>query len=123
MAPALLALVAGISVAQAAVPAFSEAAYRKHIEVLSSDAFEGRAPGTPGEQKTLAYIEEQFKAAGLQPGNGKSFLQPVPVMEIKPHADEVMQLTGDGGKALSLRSLDDLVVWTKRPTPTSGNSG
>ena len=123
MAPALLALVAGISVTQAAAPAFSEAAYRKHIEVLSSDAFEGRAPGTAGEQKTLAYIEEQFRAAGLQPGNGKSFLQPVPVMEIKPHADAVMQIAGAGGKnALSLRSLDDVVVWTKRPTPTSGLS-
>jgi hypothetical protein len=120
MAPALLAMLAGISVTHAAAPAFSEAAYRKHIEVLSSDAFEGRAPGTAGEQKTLAYIEAQFKAAGLQPFDGKSFLQPVPVVEIKPHADEVMQLTGDGGKALSLRSLDDLVVWTRRPASTSG---
>lgn len=119
MAQAILALVAGTTAAQAEGPAFSEATYRRHIEVLSSDAFEGRAPGTAGEQKTLAYIEEQFKAAGLQPGNGRSFLQAVPVMEIKPHADEVMQLTGDGGKALTLRSLDDLVVWTKRPTPTS----
>ncbi|HSW33180.1 MAG TPA: hypothetical protein VLH36_06140, partial [Steroidobacteraceae bacterium] len=42
-------------------PAFSETAYRAHIERLSSDDFEGRAPGTEGEKKTLAYIEQQFR--------------------------------------------------------------
>ena len=46
------------AVAPPAAPAFSEAAYRGHIERLSSDEFEGRAPGTPGEEKTLAYIEQ-----------------------------------------------------------------
>ena len=61
-----------------AAPAFSETAYRAHIERLASDDFEGRAPGTEGEKKTLAYIEQQFRAAGLQPGIGDSFLQPVP---------------------------------------------
>ena len=108
------------SLAHADAPAFPEAAYRKHIEVLSSDAFEGRAPGTAGEQKTLAYIEQQFRAAGLQPGIGNSFLQPVPMVEITPHADAAMQLAGAGGKSLALRSPDDLVVWTKRPVPSSG---
>src|SRR3546814_11888828 len=38
-------------------------------EQLSSDAFEGRAPGTPGEEKTVALLAESFEAAGLQPGN------------------------------------------------------
>jgi Zn-dependent M28 family amino/carboxypeptidase len=119
MAPALLTLVAGISVAQAAAPAFSEAAYRKHIEVLSSDAFEGRAPGTAGEQKTLAYLEQQFRAAGLKPGIGDSYLQAVPVVEILPHADAVMQLAGPNDQSLALRSPDDVVVWTKRPVPST----
>ena len=40
-------------------PAFSEAAYRSHIERLSSDEFEGRAPRTEGERKTVEYIEQQ----------------------------------------------------------------
>jgi Zn-dependent M28 family amino/carboxypeptidase len=40
----------------------------QHVKTLSSDAFEGRGPATPGEQKTVAYIVEQMKAAGLQPG-------------------------------------------------------
>jgi Zn-dependent M28 family amino/carboxypeptidase len=115
----LLATALVTSVASAAPPAFPEASYRKHIEVLASDAFEGRAPGTEGEKKTIAYIQEQFKAAGLVGGIDGSFLQPVPVAEITPRADPALQLTGAGGKTLALRSLDDLVVWTKRPVPES----
>jgi Zn-dependent M28 family amino/carboxypeptidase len=121
-APLVLAslLVACASPARADAAAFSEAAYRKHIEVLASDAFEGRAPGTAGEKKTLDYLEQQFRAAGLQPGIGKSFLQPVPLVEIRPHADAAMQVSGGAdGKALSLRSLDDIVTWTRRPVPVS----
>jgi Zn-dependent M28 family amino/carboxypeptidase len=108
------------SVASADTPAFPEASYRKHIEVLSSDAFEGRAPGTEGEKKTLSYIEAQFRGAGLEPGIGDSYLQPVPLVEITPHADAAMQVAGaDGKTTLALRSLDDVVVWTKRPVPAS----
>src|SRR5574339_529656 len=40
-----------------------------HIRTLSSDAFEGRAPGTPGEDSTVAYLTAQFKSLGLAPGN------------------------------------------------------
>lgn len=117
-------LVAYGSTAKADAPEFSEPAFRGHVEVLSSDAFEGRAPGTAGEQKTLAYIEAQFRAAGLEPGVGKSFLQAVPVVEIKPHADATMQVSGAAdGKPIELRSLDDLVVWTKRPLPSSSIKG
>ena len=49
---------------------------------LSSDAFEGRAPGTPGEEKTLAYLAKRFAAAGLKPGNRGSWFQNVPLIEI-----------------------------------------
>ncbi|WP_228242099.1 M28 family metallopeptidase [Porphyrobacter sp. GA68] len=49
---------------------------------LSSDEFEGRAPGTPGEEKTVNYLIEQFRAAGLQPGNNGSWVQEVPLVEI-----------------------------------------
>ncbi len=117
IAVAAVLLILG-SLAHADTPTFSEAAYLKHIEVLSSDAFEGRAPGTEGEKKTLAYIEQQFRAAGLKPGIGDSYLQPVPLVEIVPHADAAMLLTGAGGQSLALRSLDDIVVWTLRPVPS-----
>ncbi len=49
---------------------------------LSSDAFEGREPGTPGGERTVAYLIEQFAAAGLQPGNNGSWVQDVPLVEI-----------------------------------------
>ena len=51
-------------------------------QTLSSDAFEGRAPTTPAEEKTIAYIVERFKAAGLKPGNKGSWFQDVPLVEI-----------------------------------------
>jgi Zn-dependent M28 family amino/carboxypeptidase len=119
-----ITLLAGCSSARglapsATSPPFSEAAYRTHVERLASDEFEGRAPGTEGEKKTLAYIEQQFRAVGLEPGIGDSFLQPVPVVEITTHPDAALQVRGPGGVSLDLRNADDMVVWTKRPVPES----
>jgi PA domain len=119
----LLALLAGCagtpdSASTPAVPAFSEARYRAHIERLSSDEFAGRAPRTAGETRTIEYIEQEFRKAGLEPGVGGSFLQPVPLVEITTHADAAMDLRGPGG-ALGLRYADDMVVWTRRPIPES----
>ncbi len=51
-------------------------------QTLSSDAFEGRAPGTAGERKTLDYLVKRFAAAGLKPGNRGSWFQDVPLVEI-----------------------------------------
>jgi Zn-dependent M28 family amino/carboxypeptidase len=51
------------------------------VKVLASDAFEGRAPGTPGEARTVAWLIAQFKAAGLEPGGpAGSWTQPVPLI-------------------------------------------
>src|SRR3981189_71924 len=58
-----------------------ETVFRNHVRVLASDDFEGRKPGTPGEEKTVAYLVEQFRKLGLKPGNGESFLQQVPMLE------------------------------------------
>jgi Zn-dependent M28 family amino/carboxypeptidase len=99
-------------------PELSEANYRAHVERLSSDDFEGRAPGTRGEQKTVAYIEAQFRAAGLEPGMGDSFVQAVPVIEIQAQPDPAMTVRGTRGR-LELRNADDFVVWTRRPVPES----
>jgi Zn-dependent M28 family amino/carboxypeptidase len=60
----------------------SEATMKDVTRLLSSDEFEGRMPGTPGEEKTIALMVERFKAAGLQPGNGDSWVQEVPLIEI-----------------------------------------
>ncbi len=59
----------------------------EHVRVLSSDAFEGRAPGTDGERRTIAYITEEFRRIGLKPGgdprpNGaRAWTQRVPMFE------------------------------------------
>jgi hypothetical protein len=53
-------------------PAISLETMQEVTRTLSSDAFEGREPGTAGEDKTLAYLVERFAAAGLQPGNAGS---------------------------------------------------
>ena len=54
--------------AHADTPTFDPQRLSQHVKVLSSDEFEGRGPHTPGETKTVKYMIEQFKAAGLQPG-------------------------------------------------------
>ena len=53
--------------------------FAAHVRVLASDEFGGRRPGTAGEQKTLQYLFAQFQRMGLEPGNGDSYLQKVPV--------------------------------------------
>ena len=64
----LLAFAATIML-PAAAPEFSATRILDHTRVLSSDEFEGRAPGTPGEEKTVTYLVDEFKKLGLQPGN------------------------------------------------------
>lgn len=74
----------------------SEATMKDVTRILSSDAFEGRAPGTPGEEKTIALMIERFKAAGLQPGNGDSWVQEVPLVEITGKDYAPLTITGKG---------------------------
>ena len=63
----------------------------KNIRVLASDEFEGRFPASAGEEKTVAFLEAEFQKLGLNPGNGDSFFQDVPMVEIT--ADPGMKLT------------------------------
>src|ERR1700704_1702434 len=52
-----------------------------HIKTLASDEFEGRSPGTHGEDLTVAYLTEQFKKMGLKPGNPDgTYVQKVPLV-------------------------------------------
>jgi hypothetical protein len=52
-----------------------------HIQMLASDGFEGRSPGTRGEDLSVGYLIEQFKLSRLQPGNPDgSFIQAASVM-------------------------------------------
>ncbi|MEJ7935128.1 M28 family peptidase [Sphingobium sp. AN558] len=66
------------------------------VREISADSYEGRAPGSAGEDKTLAYLVQRFSALGLQPGNKGSWFQDVPLVEIA--AKNVSLLTFTGGK-------------------------
>ena len=85
-------------------------------KALSSDDFEGRAPATPAEDKTTAYIVERFKTAGLKPGNKGSWFQDVPLVEIT--GQNVSPLTFSGGKTpISLAYRTDMVIATYQVVP------
>lgn len=110
---ALLTLSACASLGSVAgSPGLSAQEYRRHLATLSSDEFEGRKPGTAGERKTLEYLTSQFRQWGLKPGNGDSFLQAVPFVEITAGSDARLRL----GET-ELKYLDDMVIWTKRVVP------
>jgi Zn-dependent M28 family amino/carboxypeptidase len=87
--------------------------YRAHIARLAADEFRGRKPGTEGEKLTLAYLEAEFRKLGLKPGNGASFLQKVPMVEITAGSDARLGFT-TGADAIELKFRDDMVIWTKR---------
>src|SRR6202000_2998334 len=87
--------------------------FADHVRVLASDDFQGRKPGTAGEDKTVNYLIESFKKLGLKPGNGASYVQPVPLVQITAGADSTLSISGaKGSRDLSLGK--DAVIWTKR---------
>lgn len=104
----LLAAIAIPAIAQAkpipipAVPpaALNQPALAEMVKTLSSDDYEGRAPGTAGEAKTVAYLIERLKAAGLQPGNKGSWTQDVPTVEITANNMAGLAITGGPGTML-----------------------
>ena len=66
---------------QAFGPEISAEDFSAHVKVLASDDFGGRQPGSAGEEKTVSYLREQFQRLGLEPGNGDSYFQTVPMIE------------------------------------------
>lgn len=84
--------------------------------VLSGDDFEGRMPGTPGEEKTLAYLVEKFAAAGLQPGNDGSWFQNVPLVEITGSNPSRLEIAG-AGRGLSFAFGSEWVGVSYREAP------
>jgi Zn-dependent M28 family amino/carboxypeptidase len=92
-----------------------EAVYRDALRTLASDDFLGRKPGTAGEEKTVAYLVERLRKIGLKPGNGESFLQQVPLLELTAAADASLSLAGPRG-VRSLAYGRDMVIWSQRAT-------
>ena len=89
----------------------------RHIRVLASDSLLGRAPGSVGEEKTVAYLEGQFKALGLAPGNTDgTYIQKVPLVGITVKGKPALTFT-KGSTTRTLRWFDDHVSWTKHVAP------
>jgi Zn-dependent M28 family amino/carboxypeptidase len=87
----------------------------RHIKVLSSDEFEGRAPATRGEDLTVRYLVDEFRKLGLKPGNPDgSFIQKVPLMGITSEADISIQA---GGKKLALALPGEGIATSQRFEP------
>ena len=83
-----------------------------HTKVLSSDEFGGRAPGTKGEELTVAYLIDQFKKAGLKPGNTDgTYVQKVPLVGIA--AAPAPLVVTKGAEQHTLKFKDDVVAWTR----------
>jgi Zn-dependent M28 family amino/carboxypeptidase len=92
---------------------FNADSLKKHIAVLASDDFMGRKPFTEGETKTVAYLQEQFKQMGLEPGNGESYIQDVPMANILATAAPSMQVKSAKG-SFNLKAFDDYIIWTDK---------
>jgi Zn-dependent M28 family amino/carboxypeptidase len=98
--------------AHAFVPELAPGDFAEHVRVLASDAFEGRAPGSPGEDKTVAYIQSQFERMGLKPGNAGSWTQTVPMTETTANENTVLDVSVKG-KPHVLKFGDDMVIGTR----------
>ena len=82
---------------QQAVDSITESILHKHISILASDEFGGRAPFSEGEKKTLDYLVSEFQRMGLEPGNGDSYLQAVPLHSTTITSSPVLLIKGDSG--------------------------
>ena len=95
-----------------------EAILHEHIAVLASDEFEGRAPATPGEEKTINYLKSEFEALGIGPGNGDSYFQSVSVTEITTASDAVLTFSGSSYDA-ELEYATEMMVGSQQQIPTT----
>jgi Zn-dependent M28 family amino/carboxypeptidase len=90
----------------------SAASLLARTKVLASDEFEGRAPGSPGEEKTVAYLQAEFRKMGLEPGNPNgTYLQEVPLVGITSTPTLAFSI---GGKPFPMTPINDYVGPTSR---------
>ena len=108
-APAATSATAGTHAFDATI---NQGDFAEHVRQLASDEFGGRAPGTPGEEKTIEYIKAQFARIGLQPGNGSDWFQTVPMVETTADESTVLNLTVAGTPQV-LKFGSDMVIGTR----------
>jgi len=85
----------------------------RNIQILASDEFEGRAPASEGEEKTINFLQEEFQKLGLKPGNGSSYLQPVPMVVITAEPSATLEIKGKR-RSLTFNYKSEFVALTRR---------
>ncbi len=87
----------------------------KHVQALSADSLEGRAPATPGEEKTVRYIEQQFRALGLSGGMPDgSFVQNVTLLGFTAHPEAAFHI---GSRQIALSFPADYIAVSRHEQP------
>lgn len=109
----------GSTAEQGGAASISEAEIAEHLETLASDEFGGRGPSSPGEVLTVNYLATEFERLGLEPGNGDSFFQDVPLVDITADPSARMVVSG-GGNPMTFVYAEDFVTWTTRVVEESG---
>ncbi len=100
------------------VPAITLGDFKQELKTLSSDAFAGREPGTPGGQRTVDYLVERFKAMGLEPGHHGKWMQEVPAVMVARTNEEAALEVAVNGQQLSFDFPSDYVAVTLQQKPT-----
>jgi len=115
---ATLALLAGCATTarSQSAPSISLETLQRVTRELSSDAYEGRAPGTAGEERTVAFLSREFERAGLQPGNHGRWTQDVPLVEITAAGNPQLAIRGRGA-TLNFAYRTDFVGASYRAQP------
>jgi len=109
----------GSTAERSGAASITEAEIAGHLETLASDEFGGRGPSSPGEVLTTDYLEAEFRRLGLEPGNGDSFFQDVPLVDITADPSASLVISG-GGDPMSFAYAEDFVTWTTRVVEKSG---
>ncbi|MEX2498441.1 MAG: M28 family metallopeptidase [Wenzhouxiangellaceae bacterium] len=87
--------------------------YSHDLQTLASDEFEGRAPGSRGERLTVNYLVDQLAEAGLQPGFGDSYLQPVPMVELTNQERSSIAVE-QGDEQFELSYPEQMIIGSRR---------
>ena len=98
----------------AAAATMTEENFRRHIEILSSDEFGGRAPASPGEDLTVAYLVNAFTELGLEPAGEDGFIQQVPLAWVEVMNSPDLTVSGGDGEDLTLKYGPDQVIWSRQ---------
>src|SRR5690606_28518356 len=115
----LAAAIGGLVLALPALTAqeIKEREIRAHIEFLSSDLLEGRAPATRGGALTESYLAAQMRYLGLEPAVNGSYLQRVPIDVVAAERGSI-RANASGKATATLRYPDDVVMWAGSSTET-----